>query len=618
MAQRVERKLTTILCADVEGYSRLMAADEEATLATLTAYREIIDALIAKFRGRIFSTAGDSVVAEFPSPVEAVRCAAEIQRQLGARNDDLPQARRMRFRIGINLGDVMVKGDDLLGDGVNVAARLEGLAEPGGICLSGPVHEQVRSKLDLDFENLGARKVKNIAEPVHVFRAHAGGGHRTATSVKAWRRPDWLGGHAVRGLAVVVVLLLAWQVLWPDDKSMPLPSKPSIPVLPFDNHSGDPKQDYFSDGITEDIITELSRFSELFVIARNSSFTYKGKAVKVQQISRELGVRYVLEGSVRRAGQRIRINAQLIDATTGHHLWAERYDRGVEDVFTIQDEITQRIVAALAIEVGAAELRRVKRKGRRNMEAYDYALRARYYQTTHSTRESNLKARRLYEKAIARDPNYAPFYANMAWTYMIAARLGWSKDRRADSAKGFERAQTAASLDDTVSKAHLALADAFLWRKQYDRALSEVRLAIKLNPNDPDAYATYGDVLTWSGEPDAGIVQINKARRLNPMNPFFYTWYLGHAYFLLGRYDDAIDTLTQLSDVNPDFWPAQLYVAASLSHLGRIDEAKSLVTRAMLANPRLRESYDMDALPYKNPADRKRLFDGLAKAGLAH
>ena len=431
--ERVERRLAAILAADVVGYSRLMEADEEATVSTLSTYREIIEGLVASHHGRVFGSAGDSVVVEFASPIEAVRCAVDIQRELEVHNVDLPEDRRMRLRIGVNLGDVIVEGDNLLGDGVNIAARLETLADPGGISLARSVFDQVKKQLDLGYEFLGEHEVKNIAEPIQVYRVltqpEAAGKiiGETKRATQSWKR---------MALAAAVVLLIAfagvglWLRPWQatvepasvERMAHPLPDKPSIAVLPFTNMSDDPAQEYFADGMTEDLITDLSKVSGLFVIARNSVFTYKGKAVKVGQVAEELGVRYVLEGSVRRAGDQVRINAQLIDATTGGHLWAERYDGSLADIFGLQDKVTEKIVAALALNLTDSEQAQLRRKPTDNLEAYDFYLRAK--QGAYSYDGDGLAdALSLYEKALALDPKFADAYAGYARVAVDVWRL---------------------------------------------------------------------------------------------------------------------------------------------------------------------------------------------------
>ena len=495
-ADSVERKLTTILSADVAGYSRLMEADEEGTLAALHACRDAFDAEIGKVRGRIFGTSGDSVVAEFPSAVDAVRCALVVQKALAERNAGIAEDRRIDFRIGINVGDVMIDGEDLMGDGVNVAARLQEIAEPGGICLSGTVYDHIQGKLDIGLEDLGEQSVKNIEKPIRVFqvpRPSRAGEAARAPSAPAPAAPagPWLR-FAKAAASVLVIGAVGWAVAaiigattWfdtqgdqaqapkPEDRiavdiavgsgdepALALPDKPSIAVLPFDNLSGDASQDYFADGMTEELITALSRFPHMFVIARNSVFTYKGKAVKVQQVSRELGVRYVAEGSVQRSGDRVRINAQLVVATTGHHVWAERFEGEMTDVFALQDQLVQNIVAQLASEVSDAEMARMRRKGTDNFEAYDYHLRGSEL-AFRFTRESTAEARAMQQKAIELDPDYASAYAALAWTHLNDFRLGWSDDPATSLERAFKLAHKSISLDDSEPTGHAALSDVY-------------------------------------------------------------------------------------------------------------------------------------------------------------
>jgi len=427
----VERKLAAILCADVYGYSRLMGEDEEATLQTLSAHRKIIDGLIEQHHGRFVNSAGDSVLAEFASVVNAVQCAVEIQSALKSENAEIPPERRMEFRIGVNLGDVMVEGEQIYGDGVNVAARLESLAEPGGICISGKVHDEIRSKLTLGYEDLGAQVVKNIAEPVRAYRVLAETDATPRKTQRVARKYVRRGVFSIAGLAIIAAMIVLVQHLSlrppipsasippAQAPALPLPDKPSIAVLPFANMSDDPKQEYFSDGITDDLTTALSRLPDLFVIARTSAFTYKGKAVKVQDISRQLGVKYVLEGSVRKADNQVRITAQLVDATTGDHLWAEHYDRPLKDIFSLQDEIVRRIVATLKLQLILEEQGVLVRKQTDNLEAYDYFLRGVAYFWSF-TKDGNEKARQMFQKAIELDPKYADGIRGWATTIFSA------------------------------------------------------------------------------------------------------------------------------------------------------------------------------------------------------
>jgi len=579
-SQPVQRKLTAILSADVKGYSRLMGEDEEATIRTLTAYREVMATLIQKYRGRIVDSPGDNLLAECSSAVDAVQCAVEIQEELKARNAELPENRRMEFRIGINLGDVIVEGERIYGDGVNIAARIEGLAEGGGICISGTVYDQVENKLTLDYESLDEHTVKNIKKPIRVYRV----GMKADAGVPEGRR------------------------------EFKLPDKPSIAVLPFVNMSGDPEQEYFSDGITEDLITDLSKISGLFVIARNSTFTYKGKPVKVDQVGRELGVRYVLEGSVRKAGDRVRITGQLVDASTGGHLWAERYDRDLTDIFALQDEVAQKIVAALAVKLTEDEQERLERTYTDNVEAYDYFLRGLEY-SNRFTKEATDQARRLFEKAIDLDPGFAAAYGHMSLTYWVEWSFGWTQDFQFLE-KAFELAQKAAALDDSLPEAHRILGILCLWKKQHDQAIALTERAITLNPNYADAIGQLGHVLSFAGRPEEAIGLVKKAMRLNPMYPVICLWDLGHAYMLAGRYDKAIAALKSVLNRNPNFHPAHIYLAIAYGELGRTAEAQAEAAEfARMSSPMSWEDW-RQRLPYKDQTVIEHFFDVIRKAGV--
>src|SRR5262245_11623366 len=482
----IERRLAAILSADVKGYSRLMGADEIATIRTLTAYRAVMTSLIQQHRGRVVDSPGDNLLAEFCGVFEAVQCAAEIQQELRTRNADLPPDRRMEFRIGINLGDVIVEGERIYGDGVNIAARLESLAEPSGICISGTVHDQVETKLALQYEYLGAQAVKNIAKPVPVYRIHlepqTAIGQGEASLPLPARASEMSAGYA---------------------KTITLPEQPSIVVLPFTNISSDPEQEYFSDGITEDLITDLSKLSGLFVISRNSAFLYKGKAVKPEQVSQELGVRYLLEGSIRKANSRVRITAQLIDSTTGYHLWAERYDRDLQDIFAVQDEVTHKIVAALEVKLTEGEQQRLGRAPTENLEAYDYYLRGLECHAL-TTEEANAQAQQLFAKAIQLDPQFAIAHAYLGWTYFEDWVLGWNQNTEA-LARAASWAQRALALDRTLSDGHRLLGIIHLWKKEHEQAVAEIEQATTLDPNRADNYVALGDVLNWAGRPEEAI-----------------------------------------------------------------------------------------------------------------
>jgi adenylate cyclase len=583
--QEVKRKLTAILSADVKGYSRLMGEDEEATVRTLNAYKEVMANLIQQHHGRVVDAPGDNVLAEFASVVNAVECAVEIQKELKTRNEDLSENRRMKFRIGINLGDVIEDREQILGDGVNIAARLESLSEAGGICISGTAFDHVENKLSLGYEYLGEQSVKNIAKPVRVYRVLME-----------------TGAVARRGL----------EVASKERMALPLPDKPSIAVLPFVNMSGDPEQEYFSDGITEDLITDLSKISSLFVIARNSVFTYKGRAVKVDHVGRELGVRYVLEGSVRKAGARVRITAQLVDAGTGGHLWAERYDRNVGDIFALQDEVTQKIVAALAVKLTQDEQERLERRYTNNLEAYDCLLQGLGYFYLF-TKDGNDRARSMFDKAIDLDPEFALAYGRLGLTHWLEWSFGWSQSFECLE-KAFQLAQKATALDDSLPQSHSILGMVCLWKKEHEQAIGHLQRAIALNPNDADALDQLAHVLTFAGRPEEAIELEKKAMRLNPLYPPLYQWTLGHAYFLAGEYEQAIAALRRVLNRSPGFHPAHIYLALSLTQLGRMDEAQAEAAEFMRVTPSMSSESWKQRLPYKDKAILDGLFETLPKA----
>jgi adenylate cyclase len=625
---KFKRKLTAILSADVKGYSRLMGEDEDATVRTLTRYREVMTALIQKHRGRVVDSPGDNMLAEFGSVVDAVRCAVEIQEELKARNAELPETRRMEFRIGVNLGDVIDEEGRIYGDGVNIAARVEGLAEGGGICISGTVHDQVKNKLALEYEYLGEHAVKNITEPVRVHRVLIEPGavaHAVIIDKKArTRQLRW----TILALIAVLVGAAGAYAIWnlylrpsprraelasKEKTAVPLPDKPSIAVLPFTNLGGDPEQEYFSDGITNDIITDLSKFRELFVIASNTVFTYKGKSVKVKQVGRELRVRYVLEGSVQKASDKVRINAQLIDATTDHHLWAERYDRDLKDLFSLQDEIVQRIVAALAVKVYAAERARVMRKDTESLEAYDYVLRGMEY-ISRRTRSANREARQMFEKAIELDPRYASAYVALGWSHFLSGGHGWTEFPNQALERTHDLAQKALGLEESNASAHALLGTVYLWRGQYDLATSELQRAIELNPNDARSHSRLGSVMLYSGRTDDAIHSYETTIRTDPNTPEHNLIQLGLAYYLKGRYGDAIRTLRKIVSRWPNSAGAHVALAAAYAQSGRPEDAKRAAQTVLRLNPFFElESYGS---LFRNPADRAAIVEGLRKAGL--
>jgi TolB-like protein/class 3 adenylate cyclase len=583
--ERVERKLAAILAADVAGYSRLMGADEEGTLARLKAHRrEMVDPRIAEHHGRIVKTTGDGMLVEFASVVDAMRCAVEIQRGMIARNSDVPADRRIEFRVGINLGDIISDGDDIYGDGVNVAARLEGLAEPNGICLSRVVRDQVRDKLDLAFEDMGEQQVKNIVRPVRVFRIAAAAIVHPTPSAKL---------------------------------ALTLPDKPSIAVLPFQNMSGDPEQEYFADGMVEEIITALSRFRQLFVIARNSSFTYKGRAVDVKQVSRELGVRYVLEGSVRKAATRIRITGQLVDATTGAHLWADRFDGSPDDIFDLQDQVTASVVGALVPKLERAEIERAKRKTTGRLDAYDYFLRglASFYQGTNG---ANSLALRLFYQAIELDPEFAPAYGMAARCHTWRRSNGWTTDASNEIAEMERLARRAVELgrDDALAlcTGGFGLAHA----GDLDQAAACIDRAIILNPNLTWAWYHGGWVSAWCGEPEEAIERFTRALRLSPLDPLTSRIRAGiaFAHFIAGRYDEACVWANEALMDEPNFVVATRILAASYGMAGRLEEAQRAIARLLQLYPSQRVSNLKEWPRFRRPEHFATYEEGLRKAGL--
>src|SRR6266849_1969733 len=577
-----ERRHAAGLAADMVGYSRLMEVDETGTLARLKTHRiELIDPAIAKNRGRIIKTTGDGMLVEFHSVADAVLCAAEVQRRMARRNTDVSPARWMQFRIGINLGDVIVEENDIFGDGVNVAARLEMLAEPGGICVSGAVRDQVGHRLDdIEFEDLGDQIVKNIARPIRVFRVRL--------------EPD--ATTAAEGAKVATMIS----------------SKPSIAVLPLVNMSGDPEQEFFADGLTEDIITELSRFRELIVISRNSTFVHKGKAVKVQEVAREFGVDYVLEGSVRKAGDRIRVTVQLIDAETDRHVWAERYDRKLEDIFAIQDEMTCAIVATLPGRVEAATHDRAKRKPTDNMAAYECVLTARVLHHR-SIREDNAEAQRLLDRALALDSNYAHAHAWKACVLGQSWIYGWCADRDATLQQMAAEVEIALALDDNDSDVHRILAALNLVREDHDKAAYHQERALALNPNYDLVVVQQGELLTWLGRPEEGIDWIRKAMRLNPYHPERFWNHLGRACYCAEKFAEATEAFARIT--RPDY-THHAFLAATFAQMGNTVAAAAHAAEVLKREPKFSVAVYLATQHYKQEVDRTRHETGLLMVGL--
>lgn len=580
--ERVQRRLAAILAADVAGYSRLMGADEEGTLSALKAHRrELIDPAIAAQGGRIVKTTGDGALVEFSSVVDAVRCAVDIQRAMAQRNAAIPGDRRIVFRIGVNVGDIIIDGDDIYGDGVNVAARLEALAEPGGICIGRAARDQVRDRLDIALEDLGEQSVKNIARPVRVFRVRV---EAPAASTPAMTPPDST-------------------------------ERSSIAVLPFANMSGDPEQEYFSDGITEDIITDLSKVSALFVIARNSSFTYKGRAVKVPEVCRELGVAHVLEGSVRKAGNRVRVTAQLIDGTTGGHIWAERYDRDLADVFAVQDELTHEIVGALKIHLTESERNRLRPRTSISPEAYDLFLRGRELVWLH-TRVEGLRGQALLRQAIALAPDFAKAHAILAFAHCHEFGNGWGDDPDESLRLARTLAEKAVSLAPDDAECHWALGVVLLWQREHDKSLKEGTKCIELEPSSTLGHAHHGLALVYAGRPTEALEVFAKMRRLDPHFPDIYLHFIAQAHFNLEHYHDAEAHLRQRNERNPNSEMSRVLLASTLGHLGRFEEARAEWREALRINPSYSLEQRRKSLPFKNSGDFERMVAGLSAAQL--
>jgi adenylate cyclase len=679
--QEVKRKLTAILSADVKGYSRLMGEDEKGTVRTLSTYRKIMTTLIQQSRGRVVDAPGDNVLAEFGSVVDAVQCAIEIQKELKTKNTELPENQRMEFRMGVNIGDVIEEGKKIYGDGVNIAARIESLAEGGGICISGTAYDQVKNKLDLEYEFLGEKEVKNIAEPVRVYRVRLKPGVELSVSrgerragLKRWQYAT----AAVVLLIAGFVTLAIWkhytpsaplpeefskekittvpsekqkaqppsptsEIVSPEEKkeslphakpsttvtltkpamevasvkkmAYPLPDKPSIAVLPFVNMSGDPQQEYFSDGLTEDIITALSKVQRLFVIARNSTFTYKRKPVKVQQVAEELGVRYVLEGSVQRAGDRVRITAQLIDALKGHHLWAERYDRDLKDLFALQNEITMKILMALQVKLVEGEQALVRARGTNNFEAYEKFLQA-TEQHYLFTREAGVRARQLCEEAIALDSGYAAAYGLLSVVLLAELRYRWTRSPSETMRQALEMAEKALALDSKTLIAQLAMGQIHMLKKEHDKAIEWGERAVATYPNADNAHVFLAWFLMMGDRPEEAIPLIKQAIRRNPIPPGWYFMVLGNTYRMIDRFDEAMVELKKAIAYSPDELLAHVTLAAVYAEAGRLEEARVEAGEVMRIQPTFSLENYAKGMSYKNQAHSDRFIEALRKAGL--
>jgi adenylate cyclase len=676
--QEVKRKLTAILSADVKGYSRLMGEDEEWTVRTLSAYREIMRSLIQQHRGRIVDAPGDNVLAEFGSVVDAVQCSVEIQQVLRAKNAVLPENRRMEFRIGINLGDVIEEGEQIYGDGVNIAARLEGLADAGGICISESAYQQIENKLPLRYQYLGEHQVKNIAKPVRAYRAQIEpeGAIEKKAKPRQWQK-------AAISLVVAVIVVVAAVVIWrfyapsapqpevaskekvvtpqpekaptaappsaevtpkekvvaplpekvtkpapppapkmevasKDKMAFPLPDKPSIAVLPFVNMSGDPKQEFLCDGITEEITTALSKVRQLFVISRQSTFSYKGKPVKVKQVSEELGVRYVLEGSVQKSGDKIRINAQLIDALKGHHIWAERYDRDLTDLFALQDDITMKVLKAIQVKLTEGEwaFRAEKYfRGKQGRDCYLKMTEVRNYLRASNIEDTRV-GRRITEEMVEMCPENPMSYVMLGYVNLTEFWLGIGKSPRESIEKGIELAQKALAMDDSLYSAHGLLSGLYALKKEYEKSIAEGERAVALDPGGAEANLIYGTSLNFGGRPEEAIPVLQKALRLDPLGLPGTFLQLGHAYRLMRRFEEAVSEYKKALQRAPDNFFAHLGLAATYSMMAREQEARAEAAEVLRLNPKFSVDSYAKRMTLKDQSVIDDFINALRKAGL--
>ena len=652
--QDQQRRLAAIVSTDMVGYSCLMELDERGTIARQKAHRsELIDPKIAQHHGRIVKTTGDGLLVEFASVVDAVECAVAIQRAMVEREADVAEGLRIRYRVGINLGDIVIDDDDIYGDGVNIAARLQELADPCGVLISGTAYDQLKAKVEAGYEYLGEQQVKNIQTPVRIYRVLLDperAGEVIEKTKKAQSR--WIWATAAAALVVAIAGAGLWWQPWLEEPqatsrqpvAYPLPEKPSIAVLSFENLSGDPEQEYFADGMAEDIITDLAKISRLFVIARNSSFAYKGKQTDVRTIAAELGVKYVLEGSVRRAGDQVRINAQLVDAQTGGHLWAERYDGSLNDVFSLQDQVTQNIVTALAISLTAGEEADRAQLETASAEAYDAFLRG-WAHYRRSTPDDFAKSVSYFEKAIELDPDYSRAYAALAAVYQTVADKNWSTGTSAwnvplgvsnTEGLGLEQQYLQEAMKNPVLLAHQVASRRSTRQGQHQEAIAEAERAVASDPNDPLAHEAMGTALIYAGRPGEAPEHIRYAMRLDPQYSHEYLFWLGLAQFGTERFEDAVETLTQAARSHPDDDRSLIVLAASYGHLRKVPEAKAAIENAnklrsarqsalpdtplelgadvFLVGPYTLK--DVDFWPFKERADRERLREGLRLAGM--
>lgn len=579
--EKVTRKLGAILSADVKDYSLLMADDEVHTIQTLKAYRQIMSDLIQQHSGRVVDNPGDNLLAEFSSAVNAVDCAVKIQNKLKKENAKFVEDKRLQFRIGVNIGDVVQDGDRIYGSGVNVAARIEGIADAGSICISRNTYDQVKDKLELGFEYLGEHEVKNIKEPVRVYRV-------------------LMDSNSAKPLV---------------EEPLELPDKPSVAVLPFDNMSGDAGQEYFSDGLTEQIINGLCKVSNLFVVARNSSFAYKKKSISIKQIAQELGVRYILEGSVQRVGDRVRITAQLIDATTEYHMWSDNYDRDLSDIFALQDEITIKLIKALAVNLTHGEQVRLHYKDISSIQAFDRLTRGLDY-FYHSNRQHNAQARRFFEQASKLEETSAFAYSLLGWTHLMDFLNNWSESPLESFVEAEKNAQKALALNDSFDTPHTLLGWIHLFKKEYEKAILVAKQAVALNPNGADALAHLGFITSMAGEQEKAIRNLKKAFRLNPIPPIFYYHFLGAVYHDVKNYNKAIEILNQGISIDPETLTPYPILISCYIELNQFDEARRLSKKVLEIDPDFSLVYYKDIQLFNDQAANDRYIENLRKAGL--
>jgi len=626
----LKRHLSAILAADIVGYSRLMEADEAGTISRQKAHMaETVEPAITEHDGRIVKLMGDGILIEFPSVVSAVSCGVAIQKAVEIREREAPEDRRITYRVGINLGDVFYEDGDVFGDGVNIAARLEEISDPGGICISGTAYDHLKSNIPVSYQPLGEITVKNISQPVRVYKVLLSG-----EKVASPRRTRRVLMAAIAGIALIGAAALWWagDMFTPPEleqtsAAVPLSSseqilpaelasdRPSIAVLPFDNLGGGEEQDYFSDGITEDLITDLSQVSGLFVLARNTVFTYKGRAVNVQQVGRELGVSYILEGSVRRSGNRVRINAQLIDAKTGGHVWADRFDRDMADVFAVQDDVVRRIVDELKITLKTDEEIRLSRTDKVDPQAYDALLRG-LERLRRFSLEPNLEARAYFEQALAIEPDFARAIADLAMTYSLEASQQWTADPDKAAKRGLELALKAAELDPEMAQIQFVLTESYRANGRPLDALKHARRAIELDPNYADGYVTLAISLNGTGKGHDGLEALQRGVKLNPLKPFFYVWVEAQSYYVLGNYEKAARLLEDVVAANPHFPLGQKLLAATYVEIGQIEDARWAVEELETISIGLTLAGEEARSHYTDPDIRARYIAALRTAGI--